>query len=1106
MRQFSRTHLAIGLLAAVVAVAGAAVQTDSGTEAKASVVRAILEQSGRAADDAVLLDAANRAHCLTAITFDDPTGKGVTLHTVGRPAFDYLMLEDGKKMVLDVYDTLCMLTEAKYVPQGKGPVREVRGSVFAVEPRFVTRLTLSLSRISDVRFQQEDGLIRLSFGSPQEAMTSAGSARKLEGQLEDRMRRVEIKAGGVREQVARWEARRNTLETRVDTEFASLASMLAEGKRGALTERLRRAVPSAEVPTCTTDAVTASEGALVDTDRAVATQKAELKASLAEIRKSVETAAADSATHAKAATDRLQYDLGALRTLEQRLSTKEGAKDAQALDIVHVLETKLERLQGEDLGYIDDCAARCDEAVREHGAALEAASNRLTAARAALQGILAVRKESPAPKAKEKDGSDVAVAAFSREVSRLRDGADLTAEAAPEARKDVSCAYIQTSSPTPVAADLHIAALTSELEAVQDAQLKLAIVPEKVSASLEDGGALDAIVLAKKAEDEPVAGDAPATEAAPAEGSAVPEEKADAPAPAAEPAKAPEAKPDAPAPAPAEAQPKTDTPPAEAPAPEPKAPPVKSEVIVTPISDASGAASGDITSLNEPVNLDLREMELSNFVALLARKAGINVIAGTELTGTVTASIRNVPLLRAMQMVLRMHDLGIVEEEGVYRIIPYDVAQSAERVTEMVTLKNGSVEDVKLTVDNILMNAPDGKLISVAANPSTNVLVISGPPKRVAELRSTVEALDVGKPVTPTVTEAIKLNYALPEEVVTIVQGMLTKETGKASVDLRGRHVVVTDVPAVIEQVRNLVESIDVPTKQVSIESMIVDAVLSDGAETGTEWLLSAVQHLNTRGQVVGSLQQGSVGTSLGNIGTNALDAGIVNFNVLTGDINLKAAIAAEASSRNAKILANPQIVIVENETGNISITDEYPYQEITQSTQGPPVSTTEFKSIGVTLDVTPRVTHENEIIAEIDAKQSSVSGLTDTGVPIEAKREAKTTLNVKDGQTIFIGGLRRHDDRLEVNKVPVLGDVPVLNFLFRNTKGEKVNTELMVFLTCRVMGEHLPELTLKQQENFGELEKTPEVPNAEKAVLRSFAKPGEMRDAPWKMNRNKKK
>jgi type II secretory pathway component GspD/PulD (secretin) len=538
--------------------------------------------------------------------------------------------------------------------------------------------------------------------------------------------------------------------------------------------------------------------------------------------------------------------------------------------------------------------------------------------------------------------------------------------------------------------------------------------------------------------------------------------------------------------------------------PAPSEPEPKSVVVAVPVPDESVESAGSPESLDEPVNLDLREMDLSNFVALLARKAGINVIAGTELTGTVTASIKNVPLRQALEMVLRMHDLGIVEEEGVYRIVPYAAAQAADRTTRMVTLENASVEEVKLTLDNVLMNAPDAKAVSIAANPGTNVLIISGPPARVDELANLVTSLDIAKPVTPTVTEAIKLNYTEPDQVVAMIQGMLTKETGQAGMDVRGRHVIVTDVPAVVEQVRNLVQEVDIPVKQVAVEAMVVNAVLSDASQTGTQWLLNVVQDRNTRGEVIGSLQDLSFGADLGNVGTSALDAGLISFNILSSDIQLEASIAAEVNSRNAEILANPQLVIVENETGEISIVQDFPYQEITQTTQGPPVSTTEFKPIGVTMQVTPRVTHTNEIIADLEAKQSSVSGLTETGVPIEDKREATTTLSVKDGQTIFIGGLRNRSDRLEVNKVPVLGDVPILNFLFRNTSTEKVNTELMIFLTCHVMGQHLPDLTPEEQTQYDKLGATPEVPDSQRALFRSFAKPGEMRDPAWKWRRAK--
>ncbi|MDX9974147.1 MAG: secretin N-terminal domain-containing protein, partial [FCB group bacterium] len=921
MRHIRRTPLAITLLAATVALVGAAVQSHPDAEARYAVLRTCLEQAEQSADNAVLRDAAARARLLTAVTFGDPAANAVVLQTSGTPLFDYVVLEDGKKVVVDVYDTLNGLSAAKFVPESKGPVREVRASMFSLEPRFVSRVTFSLSRICNVRFKAEEGAIRVEFSSPQEGMSSSGSARILAGHIEDRMRRVAVKQSGVEEVITRWNARRAALEANLDSDFSVVATMLADGKRGALAERLRDAMPREDQPVCAVNP--APDGELAKTDRAVATQKTELKAALAALREKIEAASVESAAHARKITERLQYDLNAVRALEERLSTKEGAKDPQALDIVHVMETKLERLQGEDLGPFENGSAACEAAIAEHRAALETATARLGAVRVALTGILASRSNTAAPAAIDSDGSDMAVAALRREVTRLRKSAGPATPAAEIVRNEISVSALRMSPSSVVVApaDMRVAALTTQLEAVQAAQLKLASSPIAPLAALVEGDGFNSALLLAQATDEPVITDEPAEDTETAEAASVPEEAAQAPAPTAEPAPAEDAAPPAP-PALVEV---------------PPAPPVKSEIVVTPTAEDGAGATGDITSLNEPVNLDLREMELSNFVALLARKAGINVIAGTELSGTVTASIRNVPLIQAMQMVLRMHDLGVVEEEGVYRIIPYEDAMASERVTQMITLTSGNVEEVKLTLDNILMNAPDGKVISVAANPGTNVLIISGPPKRVDELRATVEALDVAKPVTPTITEAIKLNYALPDEVLTMVQGMLTKEEGKASVDLRGRHIIVTDVPPVIEQVRNLVHDVDTPTKQVSIESMIVDAVLSDAAETGLEWTLNAVQHLNTRGEVIGSLQQGSVGTSLGNVGTEALNAGLVNFNVLTGDINLKAAIAAEASSRNAKILANPQIVILENEVGNISIVDEYPYQEITQSTQGPP-------------------------------------------------------------------------------------------------------------------------------------------------------------------------
>ncbi|MBN2309470.1 MAG: hypothetical protein JXR94_10895, partial [Candidatus Hydrogenedentes bacterium] len=368
------------------------------------------------------------------------------------------------------------------------------------------------------------------------------------------------------------------------------------------------------------------------------------------------------------------------------------------------------------------------------------------------------------------------------------------------------------------------------------------------------------------------------------------------------------------------------------------------------------------------------------------------------------------------------------------------------------------------------------------------------------------------------ITVPIKLNFAEPAEVATMVENVLTKELGQVAQDVRGRHIIVTDYPVVVEQIRQLVEAIDTPVKQVAIEAMIVDAVLRDASQTGINWLVEAVRHFtrhtedvfDTDGNLVtgvhplkGNLDNLSVAGNLGTaIGADALDAGIFTFGLIGRDVNLEASIAGEVASRNAEILANPVVVTVENQPATIAIVQDYPYQELTESTDGGAVASTDFKEIGVTLEVTPRVTHENDIICELSAKQSSVSALTDSGVPIEDKREASTTLRTANGRTFFIGGLRNVSDRLEVSKIPVLGDVPVLNFVFRSTDTEKVNTELLIFLTCNVLGEHLPELTAAQQQKYDKLDGLPKVPDAQRSMFRAIVKPQEMRDPVWKWRR----
>jgi type II secretory pathway component GspD/PulD (secretin) len=504
--------------------------------------------------------------------------------------------------------------------------------------------------------------------------------------------------------------------------------------------------------------------------------------------------------------------------------------------------------------------------------------------------------------------------------------------------------------------------------------------------------------------------------------------------------------------------------------------------------------------LDQLVNLDFRDMELSQVVALLSEKAEINIMGGSELTGdTVTANLKNVPLRKAIDMILRMEGLGIVEEEGIYRIVPYEEAAAAYRATRMVFLKNAKAQDLKLTLESLLVGVDGQKELTIAADVNTNTLILSGDEARVSEFEALAQALDVSEQVLPTVTKVLRLNYAMPHDLENMVAGMLTPETGKVTIDETGRHLIVTDYPLVVDNIEQLVQQVDISVKQVMIESMIVDVVLSDSSSSGIEWLANLLRRYTNSGNLVSNLEHFSWQTDLPGPGTNEL-----TFGTLSSDFSITGAISAEVQNQNANLLANSVLVTVENKPANLEIVQEFPYRERTETEQGGQLTSTEFKDVGTILEVTPRVTHSNDIIVDVQVNQSGVTGFTSDEIPITNNRRAETTIKARNGQTIFIGGLRRMDDNLDVRKVPVLGDIPLLNIAFRNTDVSKSNTELMTFLTCYALGEQAPELSQKQKEMYNKLEATPDVPDAQRTMLRSYLKPSEQRDPIWKFRRGK--
>ena len=179
----------------------------------------------------------------------------------------------------------------------------------------------------------------------------------------------------------------------------------------------------------------------------------------------------------------------------------------------------------------------------------------------------------------------------------------------------------------------------------------------------------------------------------------------------------------------------------------------------------------------------------------------------------------------------------------------------------------------------------------------------------------------------------------------------------------------------------------------------------------------------------------------------------VFRFGVLNESINIDVLLRAEQKEITAKLLANPRIMVLDNQQATIKIVEEIPYQELTETSGGGQIGTTKFKDVGVELIVTPHLTRDNKIRLKLKPKfsvRTSEVFVTANSIPqpVVAKRETDTTALIEDNQTVVIGGLRKQDLQQEIKKIPLLGDIPLLGALFRFEGESTVNSELVVFIT----------------------------------------------------------
>lgn len=455
----------------------------------------------------------------------------------------------------------------------------------------------------------------------------------------------------------------------------------------------------------------------------------------------------------------------------------------------------------------------------------------------------------------------------------------------------------------------------------------------------------------------------------------------------------------------------------------------------------------DRTDINEEAMIDvlqLKDLDIDDVLKLISEKTGLNIIAGQGIAGQVTIYLKNVKLKDMMRIILEANNLAYTVQDGVVHII---TAQEYERRfgqifggdlhTKILRLSYTDVNDV-LTLLNQLKSS-SGKII---ADTHSNTLVLMDSAPQIKLMEQLIREVD--KPLS---TRVFELNYAKAKDVADKLDAAVLSKNGTVKFDEISNKLILTDSREKIDQIAKVIEAFDVKRQQVLIEAKIVQIILSDQNKLGVDWEAVVAKYNDLK--ITNSFD----------ILDSASKGGTVSIGTLSND-NYQALVQALNSEGKTDILSSPRITTVDGQEAKILVGSTEPYVTSTTTTpsSGPTTiaESVNFIEVGVKLYVTPQIHKDKFITMKLKPEVSSVTRTLRTGnnntIPVVDTSEAETTVTVKDGVTIVIGGLIKQETILSKNKVPILGSIPILGLAFRNSDDLRRKTEIVVFLTPRLV------------------------------------------------------
>ena len=463
-------------------------------------------------------------------------------------------------------------------------------------------------------------------------------------------------------------------------------------------------------------------------------------------------------------------------------------------------------------------------------------------------------------------------------------------------------------------------------------------------------------------------------------------------------------------------------------------------------------------ALGRPGDLTFRNTTIAAALFTIGETWKVNIVTGKEIEGTVNGVFKQAPLSEILDAILLANGYSYRAVGDSLVVQPSTEVGSAHPLFRSVTLPIAhSTMDEVVEGAKLLVSAAG----QVQALPSARSVLVIDYADRVESVTSFIrrmesaaaEAAGARAVQAPSRLEVAYFHtHFIPAASAQQPLLAVLSPLGRVAVMPVENRLLVVDYATNLEMVRKVLERIDRPRPQVRITALIYDLSLADVEQLGLNWGSAGKGNtVNADGVANQALEFET--TTLAPFAAGEA-AGALTVRSLTRNFDINSVVLLLQNANDARLLADPNVIVMDNEMAECKSVSEIPYQQITQSELGGQIGTTAFKEAGITLRVRPTIAGDGTIAMLVEPEFSRLAGFTpQENQPIIDSRRASTTVRVLNRQTLVLSGLRQRSDTGEFNGIPFLKDVKYVGSLFRSRNTNVRESELIVFIMPEIIG-----------------------------------------------------